>query len=87
MTAFSLGPCIEPNGTTFRLWAPAAKTVELIGDVNCRPESADNGWHFATVQAARAGTRYKFRIGDDIEVPDPPTKRRFGQPYWIGTSA
>ena len=56
---------------TFRLWAPAAKTVELIGDLNCRLEPADNGWHFATVQAARAGTRYKFRIDDDIEVPDP----------------
>jgi len=31
----------------------------------------DNGWFTADVADATAGTRYKFRIDDEIDVPDP----------------
>jgi len=30
-----------------------------------------DGWHEITIEGARAGTRYKFRIDGDVEVPDP----------------
>jgi maltooligosyltrehalose trehalohydrolase len=31
----------------------------------------DNGWFVVDVSSAKAGTRYKFRIDDEIDVPDP----------------
>ena len=31
----------------------------------------DDGWFTADVAGATAGTRYKFRIDDEIDVPDP----------------
>jgi 1,4-alpha-glucan branching enzyme len=30
--ASSFGPDVTSSGVTFRLWAPAARRVELIGD-------------------------------------------------------
>ena len=31
----------------------------------------DDGWFSADVAGVKAGTRYKFRIDDEIDVPDP----------------
>ena len=31
----------------------------------------EDGWFSADIAGARAGTRYKFRIDDEIDVPDP----------------
>ena len=31
----------------------------------------DDGWFVVDVSGAKAGTRYKFRIDDEIDVPDP----------------
>ena len=31
----------------------------------------NDGWYFGDVPQAAAGTRYKFRIDDDVDVPDP----------------
>ena len=42
----------------------------------------DDGWFSADVAGVKAGARYKFRIDDEIDVPDPasalPAGRRFG---------
>jgi len=65
------GPLVGPAGTTFRLWAPAAKTVELVVDRPLPMPSEAPGWYALTLPAARAGTRYKFRIDGEIDVPDP----------------
>ena len=35
---------------------------------------AGAGWFEATLPRARAGTRYKFRIDDEIDVPDPASR-------------
>jgi malto-oligosyltrehalose trehalohydrolase len=65
------GPSLRPAGTTFRLWAPAAKTVELVLDRPLPMRSEKPGWHALTLPGVGAGTRYKFRIDGELEVPDP----------------
>ena len=34
-------------------------------------QRGDDGWFAADIAGVRAGTRYKFRIDDEIDVPDP----------------
>ncbi len=34
-------------------------------------QRGDDGWFFADVSGVKAGARYKFRIDDEIDVPDP----------------
>ena len=71
MNARRFGPKLTADGVTFRLWAPAAKRVDLLLD-SLRPMvRGDNGWFSLDVATAKAGTRYKFRIDGEIDVPDP----------------
>ena len=66
------GPALNPSGgTIFRLWAPAAKAVDLVIDRRLPMQPVPGGWFELEVADARPGTRYKFRIDGDIEVPDP----------------
>ena len=67
----SFGPLLRPEGVTFRLWAPAAKRVELMLDRAQPMQAKANGWYQTHVAGARAGTLYKFRIDGELEVPDP----------------
>jgi maltooligosyltrehalose trehalohydrolase len=65
------GANLHPDGVTFRLWAPAARRVELMLE-RARPMQAlPDGWYETTIAAAGAGTLYKFRIDGELEVPDP----------------
>jgi len=60
------------HGTSFRLWAPAAKRVDLV--LEKKPlamRRSDAGRFTLDVGNCGAGARYKFRIDDDIDVPDP----------------
>jgi maltooligosyltrehalose trehalohydrolase len=60
------------EGTTFRLWAPAAQRVDLLLEQQRYPlTSCKHGWFEANVPDTKAGARYKFRIDDEIDVPDP----------------
>jgi maltooligosyltrehalose trehalohydrolase len=61
----------QDGGVTFRLWAPAASKVQLIGDVCVNLDPSGEGWFECGVPAAASGFRYGFRIDDGIEVPDP----------------
>jgi malto-oligosyltrehalose trehalohydrolase len=66
------GAKLTSGGTTFRLWAPAAKRVDLLLDRERHTlSSAKHGWFETHTAGAKAGTRYKFRIDDEIDVPDP----------------
>ncbi len=65
------GPLLSEAGMRFRLWAPAARKVELVLDGRHPMQAGADGWYETAVAAARAGTRYKFRIDDEIDVPDP----------------
>jgi maltooligosyltrehalose trehalohydrolase len=66
----SFGPVLSDSGVTFRLWAPAARQVELLID-KAHVMKKDGGWFVLDIAGAKAGTRYRFRIDGEIEIPDP----------------
>jgi maltooligosyltrehalose trehalohydrolase len=66
----SFGPLLTERGVTFRLWAPAARGVSLMIDAPIAMTKR-GGWFEAHVNSTRAGTRYRFRIDDELEIPDP----------------
>jgi maltooligosyltrehalose trehalohydrolase len=70
-TPAQFGPLLTPRAVTFRLWAPAAKNVELIVDRAHPMHARPDGWYELTMEGAGAGTLYKFRIDGELEVPDP----------------
>jgi maltooligosyltrehalose trehalohydrolase len=59
------------DGVSFRLWAPAARRVDLVLEQRHVMQRGADGWFAADVPGVGAGTRYKFRIDDEIDVPDP----------------
>jgi 1,4-alpha-glucan branching enzyme/maltooligosyltrehalose trehalohydrolase len=59
------------DGASFGLWAPAAKRVDLLLDKPHAMQRMDDGWYAIEIPGLKAGTRYRFRIDDDIDVPDP----------------
>jgi maltooligosyltrehalose trehalohydrolase len=59
------------NGVSFRLWAPAAERVDLLLDQPHAMRRGTDGWFVAEISDLAAGARYKFRIDDEIDVPDP----------------
>ncbi len=65
------GPLITSEGVKFRLWAPGARQVDLLLDRPIAMTREDGGWYTAHVPDAAAGTQYKFRIDDELDVPDP----------------
>ena len=65
------GHLLTEAGVKFRCWAPAAKRVDLVFDHRIEMMRKDGGWYETHVADMAAGARYKFRIDDDIDVPDP----------------
>jgi maltooligosyltrehalose trehalohydrolase len=76
------GATVRPHGdgVDFRLWAPAAGSVELAlqppgGERVFLPTERDlSGWHSLHVPDAAAGWRYRWRIDGGVEVPDPASR-------------
>jgi maltooligosyltrehalose trehalohydrolase len=71
------------RGVSFNLWAPTAKSVELL-EVGQAPRSMmrdADGWHQLLSETARVGTHYQFRINGELIVPDPAS---FFQPDDVG---
>lgn len=66
----------------FRLWAPAARCVELCllpasgkGEIRRLPLAMEaEGWFGLTTALASAGSRYRFLIDGDHQVPDPASR-------------
>jgi maltooligosyltrehalose trehalohydrolase len=71
MNERQFGPKLAKDGVHFRLWAPAAKRVDLLLEKPQALMRGDDGWFSTDIAGAKAGTRYKFRIDDEIDVPDP----------------
>src|ERR1700689_2121916 len=66
------GAKLTSEGATFRWGAPAAQRVDLLLDQqSCALTLDKHGWFQTTAPGAKAGTRYRFRINGEIEVPDP----------------
>jgi 1,4-alpha-glucan branching enzyme len=73
-----VGAVLRGNGATFRVWAPFAKSVGVIGSFNNwahAPLSSENDGYWSTeVGGVVAGQEYKFVINDgskDIYKNDP----------------
>ena len=71
MNERQFGPRLTADGASFRLWAPAAKHVDLLLEKSHAMRRGEDGWFVAEVPGVKAGAHYKFRIDDDIDVPDP----------------
>ena len=65
------GAKLTAQGTLFRLWAPAARRVELLLDRSYQLERGEDGWFSFDIPGTKAGARYEFRIDGEIDVPDP----------------
>ncbi|HEX6306537.1 MAG TPA: malto-oligosyltrehalose trehalohydrolase [Longimicrobiales bacterium] len=65
------------DGTHFRVWAPKHESVRVVveGDTGEHELAADEDGYFSgTIATVGAGTRYRFRLGDDSAVPDPASR-------------
>jgi len=71
--------CRDDGSVRFRLWAPAARQVELcLGDA-MRPThislaARDKGWFELVTDAVKPGTQYRFRIDKAQKVSDPASR-------------
>ena len=66
------GARLSSEGATFRLWAPAARRVDLLLEQQSLPLTpGKHGWFETNVPGTKAGARYRFRIDGEIDVPDP----------------
>ena len=79
--AYLFGAHPDPDGTTFRVWAPSARSVSVIGDFNgwtgegAPLEPSPAGIWSGRVAGAGVGNRYKYRIvttsGAVLDKSDP----------------
>jgi len=70
---------LDDGSTRFRLWAPAARQVELcLGDGVCSTpiplDQRDNGWFELLTDGLKPGMQYRFRIDSKHTVPDPASR-------------
>jgi maltooligosyltrehalose trehalohydrolase len=67
------GPQRVDHGIVFNLWAPTAKSVELLeaGQPPAPMQPDDEGWYQLSSHTACIGTHYQFRINGELVVPDP----------------
>jgi maltooligosyltrehalose trehalohydrolase len=79
-TTLSFGAIPLGGGTTrFRLWAPGHTAVELLrdGQPGMPLRKRDDGWWEAEA-GAPAGSRYRYKLGNGMEVPDPASHAQDG---------
>src|SRR6185295_12775371 len=67
---------LDSGRTRFRLWAPAARRVDLSPEsgVARTMHSLPAGWFELIADDAPPGTRYRYRIDRDLLVPDPASR-------------
>src|SRR4051812_41103580 len=70
---------IAPDRTRFRLWAPSRQQVTLeVHDQPPLPMNAvGDGW-FEVEAPCGAGSRYRYRVSEDLVVPDPASRLQDG---------
>jgi maltooligosyltrehalose trehalohydrolase len=63
-----------------RVWAPAARTVELVAEdqngntIEFRLDAEGTGYYSGFTSIAEAGTRYRFRLDEGEAYPDPASR-------------
>lgn len=74
------GTEVRDGRTRFRLWAPAARAVELClersgaGGRLLPMPAVGGGWYELLTEHATPGARYRYRIDAEIAVPDPASR-------------
>lgn len=65
-------------GTHFRVWAPAARAVEVVFEsasaAPLRLEREEAGYFQGLATQAKPGTRYRFRLDGGDALPDPASR-------------
>jgi maltooligosyltrehalose trehalohydrolase len=72
---------IDANQTHFRVWAPKAQRIDLVLEDSATKNSrqrfqaleAEEGGYFSGAANAGAGTRYRFRVNNNL-YPDPASR-------------
>jgi malto-oligosyltrehalose trehalohydrolase len=66
---------LDDGRVRFRLWAPCQPAVAVVfeNDRVLPMRRADGGWFEASVTCP-AGSRYRYRLADGTEVPDPAAR-------------
>jgi maltooligosyltrehalose trehalohydrolase len=74
-----MGAELVAGGVRFRLWAPQAEsvTLRLEGTRPCElaMQREAGGWFALTTPEARAGSRYRYQVGD-LAMPDPASRHQ-----------
>jgi 1,4-alpha-glucan branching enzyme len=70
------GATLTDNGAFFKVWAPHATNVALIGDFNGGSTNvhlfqSDAGWWFGFQPGAQREQKYEFWINGHVKRPDP----------------
>jgi malto-oligosyltrehalose trehalohydrolase len=68
------GPLALERGYRFRLYAPAATTVDVMVDGRTLAALREGDWFHADDERAAAGSRYAFAIDGRPPVPDPGSR-------------
>ena len=73
------GAQIDGDTTRFRLWAPAAHSVDIelgpaAGGRRIRLQRDDDGWYEARLDGVGASVQYRYLIDDMLRVPDPASR-------------
>jgi maltooligosyltrehalose trehalohydrolase len=73
---------LAPDRTRFRLWAPACTRVLLeIDGAEPMPMARRPGGCFEIEAPCGAGTQYRYRIGPDLAIADPASRRQAGDVF------
>ena len=73
--AMRWGATLRDGGADFNLWAPGATRVALKLEDRCiEAQRHDDGWWTHHASGARPGQRYRWRIDDRLDVPDPVSR-------------
>jgi maltooligosyltrehalose trehalohydrolase len=75
------GPALGTEGIRFRFWAPSARRVDLLIEAGAHGAPmrqsfgpGRDGWFETLARGVGPGAKYRFRIDDEIDVPDPASR-------------
>ncbi len=71
---YPIGAEPTSDGVHFRVWAPRRKRVAVVSDRLCELAPEADGYFSGLFPALRAGARYKLRLDDEGDFPDPASR-------------
>jgi maltooligosyltrehalose trehalohydrolase len=79
---FAIGAEVHGESTSFRVWAPKRRRVEVVLQSGASTElEREESGYFAGVAEARAGDRYCFRLDGGDSYPDPVSRFQAEGPH------